>query len=314
MTDDPRIIADLDRVKRAIETDNVNVCVLIRGEAGTGKEEIAKFAASVRGGPLVAINMGAITSSLAESELFGYVKGAFTGANQDKIGKFQAASGGVLFFDEIADCPLDVQVKLLRAIQEREITRVGSNKPEPVNVKLVLATNLNLETLVAQGRFRQELLSRIRGVEVCLPPLRERRGDIPSLVGKFLQMASPGNKSITITSQALQALTAYRWPGNVRELKTSVDLAVLNCNFKEVDLQHLPAAVLGVEVGASDLLLSDDGPVEDLNLEKALRNAELATIKKALERANGSRKRAIDLLGVTESTFFRRAREYGIST
>ena len=146
MTDDPGIRANLDRVKRAIEADTVNVCVLIRGEAGTGKEEIAKFAASVRGGPLVSINMGAINSSLAESELFGHIKGAFTGATQDKIGKFQAANGGVLFFDEIADCPLDVQVKLFRAIQEREVTRVGANKSEPVDVKLVLATNLDLET------------------------------------------------------------------------------------------------------------------------------------------------------------------------
>jgi DNA-binding NtrC family response regulator len=313
MTEDQRIIADMERVKRAIEADTVNLCVLIRGEAGSGKEEVAKFAASVRGGPLVTINMGAITSGLAESELFGHVKGAFTGATQDKIGKIQAANGGVLFFDEIADCPLDIQVKLLRVIQEREITRVGANTPEPVNVKLVLATNLSLENLVAQGRFRQELLDRIRGVEIRLPPLRERKSDIPSLVGKFLQMASPGNKSIIITPQALEALTAYHWPGNVRELKTAVDLAVLNCDFKEVDLQHLPAAILGVEHVAPQILNSEAGPVEDLNLEKAIRNAELATIKKALEKANGSRKGAMELLGVTESTFFRRAREYGIS-
>jgi DNA-binding NtrC family response regulator len=313
LTEDPRVLAELERVRRAIEAESVNVCILIRGEPGSGKEEIAKFAASVRGGNYVALNMGAIPQSLAESELFGHTKGAFTGAATNKIGKFQAANGGVLFLDEIADCPLDVQVKLLRAIQEREVVRVGANAPEKVDVKLVFATNLNLETLIAQGRFREDLYGRIRGVEVRLPPLRERRGDISILVGKFLQMGSPGNKSVSITSQALQALTVYHWPGNVRELKTAVEVALLNSNFTEVDLQHLPPGVLGAVPEPGMMTISEGQAIEDLNLDKAIENIEVATIKKALVRANGSYKKAIDFLGITESKFFRRLREYNIS-
>lgn len=314
LTHDARILADLERVRRAIEADSVSLSVLIRGESGSGKEEIAKFAGTVRGGPFLSMSMAAMTSTLAESELFGHVKGAFTGATHDKIGKFQAANGGVLFMDEIGDCPMDIQVKLLRALQEREVVRVGSNKPEKVDVKLVFATNLDLENLVAQGKFRAELYERIKGVVVHLPALRDRPQDIPILAARFLAMGTPGNKSVGITSQAIEALMAYSWPGNVRELKNSIEIALLNCNFKEVDVQHLPAAILGSGALAVEFKLSEGEIVEDLNLERALANTEMMTMKRALERANGSRKRAMELLGISESMFFRRARMYHLLT
>jgi DNA-binding NtrC family response regulator len=306
ITQDFRIKRSLEDIEMWIRSDT-RLCALISGESGSGKEEVAKFAASVRGGPLVSVNMAAVAHDLQESELFGHTKGAFTGATSDRIGKFQAAHGGVLFLDEIGDCPLDLQVLLLRAIQEREVTRVGSNVSEKIDVKIITASNLDLRKLVADGKFREELLYRLEGVHVALPALRDRRGDIPLLVGKFIHDGSPKARPATITPHALRALEAYAWPGNVRELKTAVEVALLRSGLREIDLQHLPPKVLGQPAQVSSPKAADESA--ELNLDRVLRDVEILTFKKAIQKARGSRKRAFLLMGISESRFFRRARE-----
>lgn len=306
LTQDLRIKRSLEEIEMWIHSDT-KLCALISGESGSGKEEIAKFAASVRGGPFISVNMAAIAANLQESELFGHTKGTFTGATSDRTGKFQAANGGVLFLDEIGDCPLEVQVLLLRAIQEREVTRVGSNTSEKIDVKIIAASNLDLRKLVADGKFREELLYRLEGVQVNLPALRNRKGDIPLLVGKFIQDGSPKARPATITPEALRALEAYDWPGNVRELKTGIELALLKSRLKEIDLQHLPPKILGQPAQEIAAPVIDESM--ELNLKRILEDAEILTFKKAIEKAKGSRRDAFLLMGITESKFFRRARK-----
>ena len=311
LSQDPRIHASMEDIKNLIQSDS-KLCICLYGESGTGKEELAKFASSVRRGPFVAVNMAALPTNLEASELFGHLKGGFTGATSDKIGKFQAANGGVLFLDEIGDCPLDLQVKLFRALQEREITRVGSNSPEKIDVKIVVATNLNLKKLVSEGKFREELLWRIEGVKVQIPPLRSRQGDIPLLVGKFIQELSPKARPASITPGALKMLEAYSWPGNVRELKTVIEKALLKSNLKEIDLHHLAPEVLGQAINSFESVATTLDTVHEYNLDHVLKTAEVVVFKKAMAKAKGSRKVAMGLLGITESKFFRRARELGI--
>lgn len=311
LTQDLHILEALERVRKAIEAESLSLCVLIRGEPGTGKEAVAKYAASFRGGKPVAVNMAAVQPSLAESELFGYKKGAFTGALSDRAGKFQAASGKVLFMDEIGDCPLEVQGKLLRAIQEKEVYRVGSNEAEKCDIKFVFATNTDLEALVEQGKFRKDLYDRIHGVEIRLPPLRDRRDDIPALVAQFIKLATPPDvEPFSITDSTMRALKGYSWPGNVRELKIAIEQAILNSGFKQIDVEHLPSEILGiVNRKPTSLKAVQDG---DLNLERAIRDTEVLVIKRALEKANDSCTVAAGLLGIGRSSFFRLAREHNL--
>lgn len=313
ITQDAHIKRALTRISKVIES-NTSLNILILGESGTGKEEIAKYAASVRGGPFVAVNMAALPRDLGESELFGHVRGAFTGAQSDKTGKFQAADGGILFLDEIGDCRLDIQVKLLRVLQEREVVRVGSNRPEPIDVKVVAATNQDLWALVKEGKFREELLYRLEGLVINIPPLRDRREDIPLLVGKFLSDFSPKSQVATISTEALQALVHYPWPGNVRELVNTVQQSLVASGAREIGIHHLPLKITdntkAPKRPAKAKNSQDD--FEPMSLELALQFAELRAFRRAIDAANGSRKKAIELLGITESMFYRRCRDLGL--
>ena len=304
LTQDVRILAALEQIRKVVgSSTNLPICVY--GESGTGKEELAKFAASLRNGPFVAVNMAALSANLAESELFGHVRGAFTGALLDKKGKFQAAHGGVLFLDEIGDCPLDLQVKLFRALQEKEVTRVGSNVSENVDVRIITATNQDLRALVKAGKFREELLYRIEGAIIALPPLRDRPNDIPMLVGKFIQQLSPKARPASISRATLAVLQAYSWPGNVRELKTVVEQALLEANMRLIDVHHLPQRVLGIPA-AKEFSKAMEGD-ESLHLETILARTERLTILRALERSKNNKALAAKFLSISPSTLYRRA-------
>ncbi len=225
----PAIQQVLAIVERVADT---RTTVLITGESGTGKELIARMLhekSSRAGGPFVAVSCAAIPETLLEVELFGAVKGAYTGADTDRIGKFEAANGGTLFLDEIGDIPPLIQVKLLRVLQEREIERLGSNKPIPVDVRLVAATNRDLEQAVQSGSFRADLFYRLQVVHIHLPPLRERPEDIPLLVDYFIRKYAEENQRAMreVCPEALERLRAYSWPGNVRELENTIESAVV---------------------------------------------------------------------------------------
>jgi transcriptional regulator with GAF, ATPase, and Fis domain len=218
--------ADLDRLAPS------EASLVIIGETGTGKELVARYVhenSTRKAGPFVAVNCGALVDSLVEAELFGYEKGAFTGAIRDQVGWFEAANGGTLLLDEIGDLPAALQVKLLRVLQEREVVRLGARNPIPVDVRVIAATNIDLEAAVAAGQFRQDLFFRLNVATVRLPPLRERPGDIPSLASHFLELyrSRMERPELVVSDAALVALTAYAWPGNIRELENVIHNAVL---------------------------------------------------------------------------------------
>lgn len=251
----PTFVGESPAMKQIVEmverVADARTTVLITGESGTGKEVIARMLhdrSSRAAGPFVAVSCAAIPESLLESELFGVIKGAFTGADSDRAGKFELADGGTLFLDEIGDIPPLVQVKLLRVLQEREIERLGGNKPIPIDVRLVTATNRNLEEAVQQGTFRGDLFFRLQVVQIELPPLRERQEDIPALANHFLKRFSEENGRAfkTISPQALKALEAYPWPGNVRELENLMERGVVLAPADAEILipDHLPPQLL----------------------------------------------------------------------
>lgn len=223
---------------------DTNASVLILGESGTGKELVAKalhYNSSRKDKPFVSINCASIPENLLESELFGYKKGAFTGANSDKKGLFQVAHGGTLFLDEIGDMPFSLQAHLLRALQEREITPLGSESKIPIDIRLIAATNKSLKTLVKEKRFREDLYYRLNVIEIQLPPLRERKDDIPLLVKHFIQKVSEREHrpAIDISEEALLALMNYSWPGNVRELENCIERAVILARGNRIELHHI---------------------------------------------------------------------------
>jgi len=218
--------ADLDRLGPS------DASLVVIGETGTGKELVARYIhenSTRKAGPFVAVNCGALVDSLVEAELFGYEKGAFTGAVKDQVGWFEAANGGTLLLDEIGDLPAPLQVKLLRVLQEREVVRLGARSPVPVDVRVIAATNIDLEAAVAAGQFRQDLFFRLNVATVHLPPLRERPGDIASLAAHFLEIyrTRMSRPELVLSDAALVALTAYAWPGNIRELENVIHNAVL---------------------------------------------------------------------------------------
>lgn len=237
---DPVSIAILDYVERIGPSE---APVLINGETGTGKELIARHIHHLSGrkGPFLAVNCGAINDLLSESELFGHEAGSFTGATGKREGWFEAAHEGTLFLDEIGDLPMSLQVKLLRVIQEREVVRIGSRKPIPVNVRLLAGTNVDLDHAVAAGRFRRDLLYRINIAQVILPPLRERSGDVIPLADYFLNVYSKrmGCELPVLTLTAQQLLTRYSWPGNIRELENVIHFALLVAGDREIRPEHL---------------------------------------------------------------------------
>jgi DNA-binding NtrC family response regulator len=272
--------------------------VLIYGESGTGKELVAKALhqeSDRRARPFYAVNVAALPESILEAELFGHEKGAFTGAESRKIGLFEQASGSTLFLDEVGDLKRDLQVKLLRALQEREILRVGGTERIKVDVRIVAATNYDLERAVKDGRFREDLFYRLNVIPIVLPPLRDRRTDIPLLVDHFLAKHA-GGRPRGVSEEALKILMAYDWPGNVRELESVVERALLLGESDRILPEDLPAAVRARLTSGRGLDL--DIPDSGIDLEAV----ERALILRALEKADGNVSRAARLLGLSRRT------------
>src|SRR5580698_9432661 len=280
--------------------------ILLTGESGTGKEIFAKaiHQLSPRAKqPFVAVHCAALAPTLLESELFGHEKGAFTGAHERRIGRFEQAQGGTLFLDEIGEIDATIQVKLLRFLGERTFERVGSNKTLSADVRLVAATNKNLEELVKAGKFREDLFFRLRVVEIELPPLRERVSDIPLLAQSFLrEFAKENGKAVNdFTAEALEALMNYSWPGNVRELRTAIEHAVVLSRGERISLRDLPPAARGGPGGDTRLLQGKALTVKD---------AEKQLIARALKETDGNRTRAAEKIGMSRRTFHRKLHEY----
>ncbi|HMD89102.1 MAG TPA: sigma 54-interacting transcriptional regulator, partial [Anaerolineaceae bacterium] len=241
-------------ISQAQRAASASVSVLITGETGTGKEVLAQFVHRIgprSSKPFIAINCAAIQNTMLESELFGYEAGAFTGADRRKTGLMEVADGGILFLDEISSMPQDIQAKLLRVIEERAFRRVGGTTLIHVDVQILAASNRNLLGMIQEGHFRQDLYYRLKVVDLHLPPLRERKDDIPELVGFFIRQnnAKQGMNVIHVTPRAMEALIRYQWPGNIRELSNAVERAMLFCDGEAIDLPYLPADVVhGLEL------------------------------------------------------------------
>jgi two-component system response regulator AtoC len=287
--------------------------VLVTGESGSGKELIASLIHETgprAAAPFVAINCGAIPEQLLESELFGHAKGAFTGAVDQRSGLFEEANGGTLFLDEIGELPVPLQVKLLRALQEGEVRRVGDNASRTVDVRVVAATSRDLESEVRAGRFRADLFYRVNVVKIHLPPLRERREDIPELVRHFIGVF---NKRLTLriagaTPAAMRLLMDYAWPGNVRELENVVERAMVLADGVQVDVEHLPAAVQSLE---APIRASGDDDL-DLSVKRRTEALERVLIERALRQTSGNRTRAARLLDLSHRALLYKIKEYGI--
>ncbi|KAA3656991.1 MAG: sigma-54-dependent Fis family transcriptional regulator [Calditrichaeota bacterium] len=284
--------------------------VLITGESGTGKEIVARMlhAQSQRVHKrFVAVNCGAIAENLIESELFGHVKGSYTGATKDKEGLFKSASGGTLFLDEISTLPLNLQVKLLRAIQEQEIMPVGAGRTIPINVRIIAASNKNLEDEIANGAFREDLYYRLNVVGIYIPPLRDRRDDIPLLIDYFLQRFNRDmNKNISgVSMDAMPYFLGNEWKGNVRELENTIERAVILCDGDHITLDHLP------QVYSTD----DSMPVvTNQGLKEAVAEFEKMQITKVLEMVDSDKKTAAKMLGLSLSSLYRKMSELGLDT
>lgn len=285
-----------------------DIPVLIMGESGTGKELIARaihFNSRRRKQRLVALNCAGLSESILEDELFGHVKGAFTGAQTEREGRFEHADGGTLFMDEIGDMPQSMQAKLLRVLENGEVVRLGSNDPVKVDVRLISATNRNLDEMVADKRFREDLFFRIKGVTIRIPPLRERREDIPLLVYYFLkQAAEKYNKPIeSVMPQTQQMLMGYSWPGNVRQLKNVIENMVVLSNGPELPPESLPK-----EIRPTGELTGRLDNVVGMSLEQLEKEA----IKNTLKMTEGNRDKAAKILGIGERTLYRKIKEYGL--
>jgi len=308
-----RVFALIEKVKRTDST------VLITGESGTGKELVAKtihYQSPRANGPFVAINCAAIPRELLEAELFGYEKGAFTGAVVSKPGKLEMADTGTLFLDEVAELDPALQGKLLRVIQEREFERIGSNKTIRVDVRIIAASNRDLQEQMRQGRFREDLYWRLNVIPIHLPPLRERKEDIPALLGYFVQELSQQKRGrpIKFSHDALKALMAYHWPGNVRELENLVERLMVLHEGDVVSAQDLPSP-LGLRPAEisprGQVLLSL--PSEGVNLPQLLQELESQLILQALERSGGVRSKAARLLGLNRTTLIEKMKKLGLA-
>jgi DNA-binding NtrC family response regulator len=303
------LVAQSDAMQRVLElarrVAKVDSTVLVTGESGTGKERLARLIhdeSARTAGPFVAINCGAVPEGLLESELFGHTKGAFTGASQDRPGLFEAANGGTLLLDEIGEVPPPMQVKLLRALQEREVRRVGENKNRRIDVRVLAATNRDLPAEVSAGRFRQDLFYRLRVVELRVPPLRERRSDILVLAREFLaEAAERARRKVTgFTPAAANQLVRYGWPGNVRELENAVERAVVLARGSRIDVEDLPEEI-GLAL-PSTYAPGDVRPLEDIERDYIL----------AVVRANqGNKAAAAEQLQIGIATLYRKLKRYG---
>ncbi len=283
-----------------LRISNSKASVLILGESGTGKELVARsihFAGNRSKKPFVTVNMASLSENLLESELFGHEKGAFTGAVNQRIGRFEEADGGTIFIDEVGDIPLSVQVKLLRAIQFGEITRLGSNKIKNVDVRIIAATNKNLEEMISKGEFREDLYYRLNVVQINLPPLRQRKEDIPLLIDHFIKKYSELNgKNITgISREALDKLMKHDYPGNIRELENIIERAVIFARDEIITLSDLPSHLEQIKI----ISLLDPQNLSD-GYEKKVKAFEREIIKEALSQTNGNKSAAARLLKISE--------------
>ena len=298
--------------------------VLVTGESGTGKSLMARAVhhrSPRRDKPFVEVSCGSLPETLLESELFGHAKGAFTGAIADKMGRFMAADGGTLFLDEINSASPAMQVKLLRVLQERQFEAVGSNETKTVDVRVVLAANVDLAQLVAAGQFRQDLYYRINVVNVRMPSLRERLGDIALLAGHFLKkfVAETGRETKGFSEGAMAAMQRYGWPGNVRELENAVERAVVLCRRPEIDVEDLPETLAQGAAGPSrvaaltapgDSAVDPGIPTHAMSLAQALEGPERAIIELALKRNNWNRQATAAELDINRTTLYKKMRRY----
>jgi PAS domain S-box-containing protein len=282
--------------------------VIIYGDSGTGKELVAAAIHKLgprRKGPFIKVNCAALSESLLESELFGHVKGAFTGADRTRVGRFEAANGGDIFLDEIGDLPLSTQVKLLRVLQEKEIEKVGDHHPLAIDVRILAATNQDLSTLMEEGRFREDLYYRIGVIPIHLPPLRERREDIPLLLEAFInRILLKADKPISgMSREALDLLFSYDWPGNVRELINVIEYSFVLCHEGEIMPNHLPARVTGKQPSVAPRRRA----VKTQNDE-----AERKRILEALAATGGNQSKAAEILGISRVTLWKRLKAFDI--
>ena len=309
----PQMLALIERLKRIAPTD---ATVLIQGETGTGKELVAQAIhqnSPRKSKPFVALNCAALSENILESELFGHVKGAFTDASSDRVGKFEYANGGTLFLDEVGDMPMATQIKLLRVLESGEITRVGSNTVVRVNVRILSATNRNLEEAIAAGSFRSDLYHRLKVVTIGIPALRERAGDIPLLIEHFTkQFAKRHGKTIKGVSLAARVkLGSYPWPGNVRQLRNVIEsMVVVDC-AETLDVDDLP---LELEPGAAPAAAAvDAGTGIAALVGRRLDDVERIFITETLKLTGGNREQAAELLGIGERTLYRKIKEFKLS-
>jgi len=307
--------------KRIGKVAQADAAVLVLGETGTGKELVARAIhehSARRGGPFVAVNCGALPENLVESELFGYVRGAFSGADADKPGRFEAAAGGTLFLDEVAELPLAAQVKLLRFLDSRTVERLGSIRSIKLDVRVLAATNRDVRKAIEAGSFREDLFYRLAVVQIEMPPLSARGGDITELAEHFL--AQRGGGRVHLSAAAAEALQAHHWPGNVRELRNAVEHAAIVCGGDVILPQHLPAAVRAAagpsparQDEAAEAYLSTLAPGPG-QFARAIEPLERALIRRALAETNGNQSAAADLLGLHRNTLRNKLRQLGLDS
>ena len=316
LTQSPRMLRVFDQIRAVAGTD---ATVLIRGETGTGKELVSRAIhdrSKRREAPFISVNCGAFTESLLESELFGHEKGSFTGAVGRREGLFEMADGGTLFLDELGETTLNVQVNLLRVLEEMAFRRVGGREQIRVDVRIVAATNVELEKAVAENRFREDLFYRLNVFPITLPPLRERRADIPLLMRHFLDEIGEdyGMEAPVVASEAMEAILGYRWPGNVRQLRAMCERWVITRSGQRVEREHLPFDMTGevdVTEGAGVFHIDESLPLKD-NTNRAIQQVERAYLYRILKRCQGKVESAASESGITRRTLYTKMRQYGL--
>ena len=315
----PAMARVFDVIRQAAPTD---ASVLIQGPSGTGKELVAHaiHRLSLRAkGPFVAVHCASLSPSLLESELFGHERGAFTGATVQRKGRFEMANGGTLFLDEISEIDTSIQVKLLRVLEERRFERVGGEETLEVDIRVIAATNRNLRDYVREGKFREDLFFRLNVVDILLPPLKERTGDIPLLVDRFLKEYTEKNKRdiSSVSPGAMELLCAYGWPGNVRELRNTIEKMVVLSRGERLEVSDVPPNIArnssGRVVQGTPLPLSPPPALVELDSGESLADTERMKIMAVLKKNGGNRTRAAEELGISRRTLHRKLKTFGIS-